>query len=62
MRWYNEKICSNCKYFIQHYIKVNNKFVATYCGSCIRFCKVETLATVQDACKYFIDKEPYKNM
>lgn len=32
-----EKICLNCKYFMQHYIKTNSGLSRTGCGHCVNF-------------------------
>lgn len=31
-----EKICTNCRYFVQHYRKSYNTFRAVHCGFCER--------------------------
>lgn len=29
-----EKICTNCRYFVQHYRKINTVFRRVFCGHC----------------------------
>ncbi len=45
--------CGNCKYYIQHYIKVNGEYEATYCGSCKRSGKLKTLLQCSKVCGLF---------
>ncbi len=50
----DERVCENCKYFYQHYIKTERGFKETFAGHCFYPRMKEREAT--DSCKYFEQK------
>ena len=43
--------CERCKFYLQHYIRVNGQFTPTYYGHCIHG-RIKSRKT-DDSCKYF---------
>lgn len=47
------KHCKDCDFFIQHYVKLRNRYVAAGCGHCIDG-KSKTCAPEKAACNRFL--------
>ncbi len=54
----NSKICKNCQFFVNHYIKRRNRFKALVFGHCIKK-KSVNLLKIDDSCEKFqgVDNE-----
>lgn len=48
-----EKLCTNCKHFIQHYIIFKDKLKETFCGHCVK--DINNLNRIH---KRIINKQP----
>lgn len=49
------KICENCKFFVQHYIKNGNSYTEINLGHCI-YLKPEQKKPLEEACENFKKK------
>lgn len=49
------KICKNCKYFHQHFIKLQNVFEWVNCGHCVEP-RIKERKPNTYACKHFVSK------
>lgn len=45
------KTCEYCKFYIQHYVKVEGRYAPTYCGHCTHG-RIKDRKP-KDSCKYF---------
>lgn len=45
------KACECCKFYIQHYVKIGERYAETYCGHCTHGRVKERKP--KDTCKYF---------
>ena len=50
------KICGNCMYFVQHYIRLNKgrqfRYIAINCGSC-KYLRLKTCEKSYNACQHW---------
>ncbi len=48
------KYCKHCEFFIQHYVKLRNRYVAAGCGHCIDG-RAKNCAPEKDICNHFLE-------
>lgn len=53
------KFCRECEFFIQHYVKLRNKYVEAGCGHCING-RFKTCAPQRKSCEHFLEIKPKK--
>lgn len=51
-----EKTCSSCYYFVQHYIRMERRFVKIVMGHCIR-ARVKKIKSNTKICDYYKEKK-----
>jgi len=52
----NIKLCKDCKYFVQHYIKFGRKFTETNYGHCI-YPRMKNRKMMQVICEHFTQRK-----
>lgn len=52
------QVCKHCKFFVQHYARVDGVYIKIYCGHCINLNKKENCGykKVEESCNLFAKK------
>lgn len=51
----DNKICENCKHFIQHYIELEEKYTTVFCGHCI-YPRIKNRKPNEKACDHYKER------